>query len=181
VSFDAQPTLAGRLVHLRPLRPEDHDVLRAVAADRELWAQHPDQTRFTPNGFRRFVDDAIASGGALLASDAVSGEVRGSSRFHGSEADRGEVDVGGTVLARSHWGGPCNGEMKALMLAHAFRFVRHVIFIVGAGNIRSQRAVLKIGGRPAGTRRGPEGGEDLVFRISAEDFPRGPARGSATD
>jgi len=33
-----------------------------------------------------------------------------------------------------------------LMLQHAFQFVDRVVFIVGVTNIRSQKAMLKIGG-----------------------------------
>ena len=51
-----------------------------------------------------------------------------------------------TFLARSHWGGACNGELKQLMLRHAFRFVDSVVFFVSPGNIRSQQSVSRIGG-----------------------------------
>jgi hypothetical protein len=33
------------------------------------------------------------------------------------------------------------------MLGHAFRFVDQVVFVVGETNIRSQKALLKIGAR----------------------------------
>jgi len=36
--------------------------------------------------------------------------------------------------------------MKRLMLAHAFAFVDNVIFLVGASNVRSRKALEKIGG-----------------------------------
>jgi RimJ/RimL family protein N-acetyltransferase len=42
--------------------------------------------------------------------------------------------------------------MKRLMLEHAFRFVRCVVFLVGPQNLRSQRAVEKIGAVRAGSR-----------------------------
>jgi len=35
--------------------------------------------------------------------------------------------------------------MKRLMLEHAFRFVENVVFLIGADNLRSRRAVEKIG------------------------------------
>ena len=38
-----------------------------------------------------------------------------------------------------------NPEIKYLMLRHAFNFVDSVVFKVGAQNVRSQRAVLKLG------------------------------------
>ncbi|HLQ78864.1 MAG TPA: GNAT family protein, partial [Terriglobia bacterium] len=41
-------------------------------------------------------------------------------------------------------------EMKSLMLYHAFRFVDRVVFQVGANNLRSQRALQKLGARIVG-------------------------------
>ncbi|MCC7010051.1 MAG: GNAT family N-acetyltransferase [Acidobacteria bacterium] len=167
--FDLQPTLAGALVALRPLVPQDFDALFAVASDPLVWAQHPDKSRSTPDGFRRFFDVAIASGGALLVADRATGQVIGSSRFHGYDPDADEVEIGWTFLARSRWGGRYNGEMKALMLRHAFRFVRHVVFLVAPGNLRSQLALAKIGAVRVADRCDPSGAAVYVFQIDAGD------------
>ena len=45
-----------------------------------------------------------------------------------------------------YWGGPTNRALKTLMLEHAFRSVDRVIFHVGAGNLRSRKAMEKLGG-----------------------------------
>jgi RimJ/RimL family protein N-acetyltransferase len=68
------------------------------------------------------------------------------------DADKREIEIGFTFLARSHWGGKYNGEMKRLMLDHAFQFVDSVLLLVGLKNIRSQKAVEKIGGVVTGRR-----------------------------
>jgi RimJ/RimL family protein N-acetyltransferase len=159
--MNLQPTLVGKLVALRPLRAEDHDALYAVARDPLIWEQHPAKERATPEGFRRFFDESLASGGALLASDAVTGEVIGSSRYFGYDPAAREVEIGWSFLARSRWGGRHNGEMKRLMLEHAFRSVQRVIFVIAADNWRSRRAVEKIGGVYAG----PHGAERVVYEI----------------
>ena len=70
----------------------------------------------------------------------------GSSRYYGFEPGKSEIEIGWTFLARSHWGGEYNGELKRLMLNHAFRFVETVIFKIGPANLRSRRAIEKIGG-----------------------------------
>jgi len=49
-------------------------------------------------------------------------------------------------LARNYWGGLYNRELKDLLLAHAFKFVENVVFLVGETNVRSQKATEKIGG-----------------------------------
>src|SRR4051794_28109261 len=127
MEFDAQPVLTGELVALRPLVPGDWDALYAVASDPLIWEQHPVSDRWREPVFRTFFDEALASGGALAALDCSDGRVIGSSRFHGFDPERREVEIGWTFLARSHWGGAYNGEMKRLMLDHAFRFVDGVL------------------------------------------------------
>jgi N-acetyltransferase len=165
--FDSQPTLRGELLELRPLLPADFDALWAVASDPGIWEQHPAKERATPDGFRKFFQDALDSGGALIAHDVRDGKVIGSSRFFGYDAERNEVEIGWTFLARSHWGGRYNGEMKRLMLDHAFRFVDCVVFLVAPTNYRSQRAVEKIGGVRTGSRTNATGAESVLFELRA--------------
>src|SRR5438876_2485350 len=137
--FDPQPTLEGKLLRLRPLRAEDWDALYAVASDPLIWEQHPNSERHQVEVFREFFREAMESGGALIALDSRDARVIGSSRFHGYDEAKSEIEIGWTFLARSHWGGVYNGEMKQLMLRHAFRFVKNVVFLIGPRNLRSQR------------------------------------------
>jgi N-acetyltransferase len=168
--FDLQPILKGELLELRPLRPDDFDALYAVASDPLVWEQHPSSDRYKEDVFRTFFRDALESGGALIATDAATGEVIGSSRFHVHDSNQSEIEIGWTFLARSHWGGAYNGEMKRLMLEHAFQFVDSVIFVIGPQNLRSRRAVEKIGGILAGSRPDPRGGTNVVYEITAANF-----------
>ena len=170
--FDLQPTLKGDLLELRPLRPEDFDALYAVAADPLIWEQHPALDRYQEEVFRGFFREAMESGGALIALDSRDGRVIGSSRFHGYDAEKSEIEIGWTFLARSHWGGAYNGEMKRLMLRHAFRFVDNVVFVVGPRNLRSQRAVERIGGVRVGNRPDGAGRDSFLYRITASEFAR---------
>jgi RimJ/RimL family protein N-acetyltransferase len=174
MSFDLQPTLKGELLELRPLRPEDFDTLYAVASDPLIWEQHPSSDRYQEEVFKVFFREALQSGGALLAIDCSNGRVIGSSRFHGYDREKSEIEIGWTFLARSHWGGTWNREMKRLMLQHAFRFVNSVVFLVGPHNVRSQRAVEKIGGVRVGTRPDRSGRDSVVFQITAAMFAAHP-------
>jgi RimJ/RimL family protein N-acetyltransferase len=168
--FDLQPTLTGELLELRPLRHEDFADLYAVASDPLIWEQHPARDRYEEEVFREFFREALASGGALLVLDGKDGHVIGSSRYHGFDAEKSEVEIGWSFLARSHWGGAYNGEMKRLMLRHAFRFVNRVLFVIGPQNVRSQRAVEKIGGVRVGTRASADGRTNFVYEITAATF-----------
>ncbi|HVM68626.1 MAG TPA: GNAT family N-acetyltransferase [Gaiellaceae bacterium] len=144
-TLDLQPVLRGELVVLRPVRDDDFEALHAVASDPEIWAQHPHRDRHERAVFRDFFDGALASGGAFVVHDAKDGRVIGSTRFHGYDPVRGEVEIGWTFLARSHWGGRWNGAMKALLLDHAFAAVERVVFLIGEHNVRSRRAIERIG------------------------------------
>jgi RimJ/RimL family protein N-acetyltransferase len=144
--------------------------LVAVAADPLIWEQHPDKTRFQPPGFKAFFQQALGSGGALLAIETGSGRVIGSSRFHGYDEVADEVEIGWTFLARSHWGGQYNREMKRLMLEHAFRYVGRVVFHIDPANHRSQRAIEKIGAVRAGVRTDASGRASNVFQIGAREW-----------
>lgn len=178
--LDRQPLLEGEHVTLRPLRAEDWDALFGVASDPLIWEQHPAHDRWQEPVFRAFFEDALANRGALLALDAQTGAVIGSSRFEGlEEADGGSVEIGWTFLARSHWGGRWNHEMKRLMLAHALASVAEVRFLVGETNTRSRRALENIGARLTDRReeRIMAGGEiipHLTYAITRESFAQGP-------
>lgn len=65
--FDRQPVLKGDLLDLHPLQPQDFPALFAVAADPLIWEQHPEPERWREDRFRAFFDEALESGGALLA------------------------------------------------------------------------------------------------------------------
>ncbi|WP_419807248.1 GNAT family N-acetyltransferase [Sphingomonas sp.] len=146
--IDRQPTLTGERVALRPLRGDDWDALFAIAADPAIWAVHPAHDRWQEPVFRRFFDDALASSGALTIVDRATGVVIGSSRYGEYDADRDRIEIGWTFLARAHWGGAVNGEVKRLMIDHAFADVPRVVFWVGEDNVRSRRALEKIGATP---------------------------------
>ena len=170
MTFELQPTLKSEILELRPLRADDFEELYAVASDPLIWEQHPNSDRYKPDVFRKFFDEALASGGALIVLDRKNGRVIGSSRFHCYDLVRSEIEIGWTFLARSHWGGTYNGELKRLMLAHAFRFVDNVIFFIGSTNIRSQRALEKIGGVRIGTKSDPNNRESVIYRITRSIF-----------
>jgi RimJ/RimL family protein N-acetyltransferase len=142
--LDLQPTLVGTAITLRPLAAGDFDELFAAASDPLVWAQHPDPSRATRAGFPPYFADSLQSKGCLVAIDIGRGAVIGWSRY--TRYEPGEsISIGYTFLARSHWGGATNSEMKRLMLRHAFTDVREVVFMVAERNERSRRAVAKLG------------------------------------
>jgi RimJ/RimL family protein N-acetyltransferase len=151
--FELQPILKGELIELRPLMPEDWNDLFAVAADPLIWEQHPESDRYKEDVFRIFFKDALESGGAFVVIDTKRRQIIGSTRFHGYDPEKSEIEIGWTFLAREYWGGRYNREIKQLMLDHAFKFVENVVFYVGEKNLRSQKATEKIGAVKRGTAK----------------------------
>lgn len=147
IQFDLQPTLQGSLIELRPLAPADFEPLFAAASNPLIWAQHPESDRYQRSVFQRYFDGALDSVGAFAIIERKSGRIIGSSRYCHLDETAGEVEIGWTFLEKEFWGGNYNKELKSLMLEHAFRFVSRVVFVVGEHNLRSQKALEKIGAR----------------------------------
>lgn len=159
--MELQPVLLGETLELRPLKPEHWPELFAAASDPLIWAGHPNHDRWKEDVFKGFFEGALASGGGLAILERSSGRIVGSSRYHGHDAAKSEVEIGWTFLIRRLWGGRANAELKGLMVGHAFKFVRRVVFLVDEKNLRSRRAMEKIGGRLAESF--PRGGRVILI------------------
>lgn len=168
--FDKQPILKGDLLELIPLQKIHFADLYAIARDPLIWEQHPASDRWKESVFKVFFVDALESGGALIVKDNKSGKIIGSSRYHRYNNRRSEIEIGWTFLARQYWGGIYNEEMKGLMIAHAFKYVSKIIFLVGPNNLRSIKAVEKIGGKITGRRIDGSGTESLEYSIAESDW-----------
>lgn len=168
-TFELQPVLTGARLELRPLRPEDFESLYAVASDPRIWEVHPERDRHQREVFEKFFARALGSRGAFAVFERSSGRMIGSSRYYDLDLEKNEVVIGFTFLARDYWGGSFNREMKTLLLDHAFRFVSAAVFHVDEHNVRSRRAMEKIGGVLSGVleKSGPDGRSrrNVIYRI----------------
>jgi len=140
-----QPELENEIVKLVPLQKSDFELLYAVASDPLIWEQHPNKDRWKKDVFENFFRGAIESGGAYKIIDKHSGRVIGSTRFYGYNSEEREVSIGYTFFAREYWGGKSNPLVKKLMMEYAFKHVDSVLFHIGAVNIRSQKAIERLG------------------------------------
>ena len=177
-----QPTLSGERLLLRPLAPGDRDALYAVASDPLIWELHPAHDRWQEPVFREYFANALKFEGAVAVIDRASDAMVGSSRWQGFVQrlwpERSSVEIGWTFLARSHWGGAWNRELKRLMIGHALRHVELVEFQVGESNLRSRRAMEKIGGRLTDRSTVIEYAErsvrHVIYEITRDSFAAGP-------
>ena len=137
--------LQNELIALFPLKEEDFEDLYTVASDPLVWEQHPNKWRYQREVFRNFFEGAMLSQGAFLIRDKATDEIVGCSRFYDYNEKEKSVLIGYTFIGRKFWGKGYNEALKKLMLENAFLFVEKAYFHIGACNIRSQKAIAKIG------------------------------------
>ncbi|KYG68022.1 acetyltransferase [Bdellovibrio bacteriovorus] len=165
--FEFQPTLSGDLLKIRPLKATEFELLFEVASDPLIWELHPQRERYKKEVFEKFFTLAVKSGGAFVIED--HGQAIGSSRFYDFRPEISQVSIGYTFLARKYWGGKFNREMKKLMLEHAFKFVDNVTFEIGVNNLRSRKAIEKLGGKLVSNVE-LDGEPHVVYMITKSGF-----------
>jgi len=144
--FKFQPILKGDNITLRPLVEADFNELYACASDKMLWAGHPDPDKYKKPVFTEMFDKTMQSGVCLVIADNLNSKAIGWTRYYLAETAPDDISIGFTFLSREYWGGKTNFELKKLMLDFAFTYFKAVWFHVSPLNIRSQKAVKKIGG-----------------------------------
>ena len=140
-----QTYLEDEYVQLEPLKASDFEALYQVASDPLIWEQHPNKNRYQLEPFKKYFEGALLSKGAFIVRDAKTKTLIGCTRFCDYDESTKTLFIGYTFLARTHWGTPCNRSMKRLMIKYAFGFVDKILFHIGAENLRSQKAISKLG------------------------------------
>ncbi len=172
--MNIQPILENDNVKLVPLDPTDFEQLFAVASDPKIWEQHPNKDRYKREVFENFFQGAMESGGAFKIIEKNTGEMAGSTRFYDYNADDNSIFIGYTFYATKFWGSKLNPQVKKLMLDYIFQFQDKVHFHVGKDNIRSQKAMEKLGAKKMDELNVAYFGEpeklNVVFGISKNDL-----------
>lgn len=143
--MNLQVSLENDWVLLEPLSENDFEALYKVAKDPLIWEQHPNLDRYQRDVFTAFFREAIQSKGAFLIFDKKTSKVIGSSRFNKVVDTKNAIEIGWSFLSREKWGGDYNRSIKELMMDYAFQFVDFIVFYIDKDNIRSQKAVQKLG------------------------------------
>ena len=173
-TIDLQPVLETDIVKIQPLKVGDFEKLYEVASDPLIWEQHPNKNRYQKEIFKNYFEGAIESKGAFLVLDAKTYEPIGCSRFYDYDENRRSILIGYTFFARKCWGKAYNKALKTLMLDYIFNYVDSVIFHVGANNIRSQKAMEKLGMKKVGEQNvayyGEQNNLNYIFQINKADW-----------
>ena len=175
-NMNLQTTLENDLIILRPLSENDFEALYEVAKDPLIWEQHPCSNRYKKEVYSKFFIDSLESKGAFVIIEKSNSKIIGSTRFKKVENSENAIEIGWSFLSRDKWGGKYNKAMKEVMIDYAFKFVKHIIFHIAKDNIRSQKAVQKIGGdkitEPHLKHLIKKSETNWTYRIGKEDWKR---------
>lgn len=152
-------TLEGEHVRLEPLALGHLVALADVALDDDLWEWIPTPVRSRDDlaGYVRAALDGQANGDTLpfATVERATGTVVGSTRFANAALAHRRIEIGWTWVARPWQRTAVNTEAKLLMLRHAFGPLgcHRVELKTDALNVRSRRAILRLGAVEEGTLR----------------------------
>lgn len=152
-------TLTGKYVRIVPM--EMHHIPNLFEA-----AEHPDIWAYMSMRVEQYADMESLVRGALASKetgtelpfvieDQRSQRIVGSTRFLDISAANRSLEIGWTWLSPEVWRSPVNTECKYLLLKHCFETLGTVrVQIKTDGrNLRSQRAIERIGGVKEGVLR----------------------------
>jgi len=178
-----QPTLRGKTIELRPLRPEHGPALVEAAADGRLWDLAVTAVP-GPETVGPYLRTALAGRRAGTAMPFVivrldSGRIVGSTRFWKIDRLNRNLEIGHTWLSASVQRSGVNTEAKYLLLTHAFEVLGavRVQFTTDVLNARSRAAILRLGAVQEGIIRNerimPDGRirDSVRFSILDSEWP----------
>lgn len=174
MNFSVQAILQDQEYELIPLQQGDFAALYEVASDPEVWKQHPNKDRYQKEVFRNFFTGAMESKGAFKIIEKASGNILGSTRFYDYDEEDNSIFIGYTFYGTDSWGKGINRKIKKLMLDYIFGFMNQVHFHVGKDNIRSQKAMEKLGAHAIAEQEVAYFGEpsrtNIVYEIKKENW-----------
>jgi RimJ/RimL family protein N-acetyltransferase len=152
-------SLAGTLVELRPLGENDFAELEVMASDSRIWEFYSfDGSR--PGKMTKVLQAALAEKEKgnqypFAIFHKKDQRVIGSTRFMDIHPEHRKLEIGGTWLHPEYWKTSVNPECKLLLLTYAFETLKavRVQLKTAEENIRSQKAIEKIGGVREGLLR----------------------------
>lgn len=171
--FSFQPNLTGETISLRALREDDFEGLYNAASDKKIWEGHPSSDRYKLSEFTAYFKASIESQACVVILDNQSNKIIGLSRYYQVDKQPDDISIGFTFLTRDYWGGVTNRELKTLMINYALQYFPAVWLHVGVDNIRSQKAVLKIGAEFMGEDSlliAGKSGEWFCYRVTKESW-----------
>ena len=131
---------------LKQLTSFDFNLLYTIGRKKKIWAQHPEDDRWKKEKFKFFFDNGLKNEFGLYGIfDKSNNNIIGSTRFYSYERIEKAIRIGFTFFIPEYWGTNANAEIKFIMLDYIFNYIDKVYFDIGKNNIRSRKAIEKIG------------------------------------
>lgn len=151
--------LENERAKLEPLSLDNYELLIPVASQKKLVQFSPSAIE-TPEKLRVYVTEALrqkAQGRVIpfLVYDRLKKAHAGCTRYMNIDPKNKVLEIGSTWIGREFHGTGLNQAIKALMIDHAFGRMgfEKVEFRIDERNIRSRRAVEKLGAQLEGILR----------------------------
>ncbi|HLX93081.1 MAG TPA: GNAT family protein [Puia sp.] len=182
---DINGDLAGEFAYLLPLAWQDYEEVRRLARDSRIWEFNRTLTvnenydHQFDDYFKTAMELSNQSGQSFTIHNSKNDRIIGMSRMHSVNPPAKGLEIGHTWYLPEFHGKVYNRECKLLLLQFVFErlgFMR-VQFRVASQNIRSQKAVTKIGGvregelRKSGFRNDGTLTGTVYFSIIDEEWP----------
>lgn len=135
--------IENNLILLRKITWADFEDLFSIAKNKIIWEHYPNKEIYKKKYFSLFFEEAIRCENCYIILLKENNQIIGSTRFYIGEKNK--LIIGYTFLNPKYWGKKINFEVKKLMINHAFEFFNQVNFVIASTNIRSLKAVEKIG------------------------------------
>ena len=166
--------LVGKRVKLIPLVMDHAEELWESAGNEDLWTHYTFRKMESLEKFKEFLQGSLAEaesgkGFTFTIIDKASGKMKGGTSFLDIQPASRSLEIGRTWLAKELHGTGLNAECKYLLLRYCFEELKliRVFFKTDSNNIRSQKAMEKIGAKFEGILRNHMIREDGTFRHSA--------------
>ena len=144
--MDIKNKLENKNFIIKLLNISDYNLLYNIGKNKKIWEQHPENDRWKKEKFSIFFNNGIKNKyGIYGIFNKSNNNLIGSTRFYSYKKEENSVKLGFTFLTPEYWGGNTNLQIKTLMLGYAFNNVESVCFDIGKNNIRSRKAIEKIG------------------------------------
>ena len=144
--MDIKDKLENKNFILKLLNNNDFDLLYNIGKNKKILEQHPENDRWKKEKFNIFFNKGIENKFGLYGIyDKSKNTIIGSTRYYSYSKKKKSIKIGFTFLTPEYWSSDTNLQIKTLMLGYAFKYVENIYFDIGKNNIRSRKAIEKIG------------------------------------
>ena len=151
--------LEGENIQLLPLQTSHFEALFEAASNPEIWeltsVNYSDPAIFNHSNTTALKDKEKGTVYPFVIVDKHTDTIIGTTRFLEISAADKKLEIGVTWIKKEFWGSTVNMECKYLLLQYCFEHLQlhRVQFRAKADNLRSRKAIEKIGGQLEGIFR----------------------------